>query len=58
MKKKLKEDTDLKVATFVYNNIIPFNVLKGEELIKTCEMIVQFGIGYSHHLTMTLQINI
>lgn len=56
--KKLKEDTDLKVATFVYNNIIPFNVLKGEELIKTCEMIGQFGIGYSHHLTMTLQINI
>ncbi|XP_058770894.1 uncharacterized protein LOC131644416 [Vicia villosa] len=45
-KKKEKEDTDLQVSTYFYNNSISFNVVKDEEFIKMCEMIARYGKGY------------
>jgi hypothetical protein len=46
LKKKEKRETDMQVATLFYNNAIPFNVVKDEEFIKTCEMVAGFGKVY------------
>ncbi|KAK4270657.1 hypothetical protein QN277_019436 [Acacia crassicarpa] len=44
--KNVREEACLDICTFLYNNAIPFNVLKGEEFPKMCESIARHGPGF------------
>lgn len=45
-KKSLREEANLEVASFLYNNAISFNVVKSEEFQRMCETIARHGVGY------------
>ncbi|XP_027340931.1 uncharacterized protein LOC113854230 [Abrus precatorius] len=42
----LREEACLAISSFLYNNAIPFNVVKSEEFHKMCELIAENGIGF------------
>ncbi|KAK8926167.1 hypothetical protein KSP39_PZI018649 [Platanthera zijinensis] len=45
-KKGLHEEACNDIASFIYNNALPFNVVKSEEFHKMCESISRHGLGF------------
>ena len=45
-KKNLREEACQEIASFFYNNAIPFNVAKSEEYIRMFEKVARHGLGF------------
>jgi hypothetical protein len=59
-KKSVREDACMDIASFFYNNAIPFNAVKSEEFMKMCASIARHGMGFkppSYHEVRVTYLN-
>ncbi|GAU36121.1 hypothetical protein TSUD_374840 [Trifolium subterraneum] len=59
-KKSVREDACTDIASFFYNNAIPFNAVKSEEFLKMCASVARHGMGFkppSYHEVRVTYLN-